>query len=76
MMKIDNSFIKQLSLISHVGLLMATPIILCILLGNYLDKILETKIIFLLIFTIVGVMTAFRNLWMLGKKQSQQRKKD
>ena len=76
-MKLDHHILKSLSLISQVGLLMAIPVIGCILLGHYLDQLLGTNILFLIIFTILGTMAAFRNLFMLAKKQEKKNgKKD
>lgn len=75
-MKLDYGVIKSLSLISQVGFMMATPIIGCIILGSYLDRILQTKILFLIIFTILGVMAAFRNLYFFSIKKSSFGKKD
>ncbi|PKM51568.1 MAG: F0F1 ATP synthase subunit [Firmicutes bacterium HGW-Firmicutes-7] len=74
-MKFDYSVLKNLSLISQVGFLMAIPIIGCILLGSYLDKLIGTNIIFLLVFTVLGVMTAFRNLYVLSVKKNPNGKK-
>ena len=75
-MRFDPNILKHLSLISQIGLLMAIPIIGCILLGSFLDKLLGTNVIFLIIFTIVGVSAAFRNLFVISLKSSKKRKKD
>ncbi|PKM95324.1 MAG: F0F1 ATPase subunit [Firmicutes bacterium HGW-Firmicutes-1] len=74
-MKLDYSALKNLSLLSQVGFLMAIPIIGCILLGSYLDGLLGTNIIFLIVFTILGVMAAFRNLYVLSVKKNPSGKK-
>lgn len=75
-MKFDSNVLKSLSLISQVGFLMAIPIIGCMLLGNFLDRILNTGAIFLIVFTILGVLSAFRNLYVIAMKGSKHRKKD
>ncbi|WP_416390444.1 AtpZ/AtpI family protein [Vallitalea guaymasensis] len=67
---------KSLSLITQIGFLMAIPIIGCILFGNFLDRILSTGVLFLIIFTILGMLTAFRNLYVIAMKSSKKRKKD
>lgn len=54
---------KGLALLTQIGLAMLTPIIGCILLGHYLDEKLQTKVLFLIVFTILGVGAAFRNLF-------------
>ncbi|MCT4597578.1 MAG: AtpZ/AtpI family protein [Vallitalea sp.] len=75
-MKFDSNVLKSLSLISQVGFLMAIPIIGCILFGNFLDGIFDTGAIFLIVFTILGVLSAFRNLYVIAMKGSNRRKKD
>lgn len=66
----------NLVLITQVGLSMIVPIIGCFLLGNYLDSKLSTGNIFLLVFTILGVLAAFRNLFVIGLKSSNERRND
>lgn len=75
-MKFDSNVMKSLSLISQVGISMAIPIIGCILFGNYLDGVLNTGAIFLIIFTILGMLAAFRNLYVIAMKGSDKGKKD
>ncbi|GMQ57687.1 hypothetical protein AN1V17_20820 [Vallitalea sediminicola] len=75
-MKFDPNIMKSLSLITQIGFLMAIPIIGCILFGNFLDRILSTGVLFLIIFTILGMLTAFRNLYVIAMKSSKKRKKD
>lgn len=75
-MKFDSNIMKSLSLITQIGFLMAIPIIGCILFGNFLDGVLGTEILFLIIFTILGALTAFRNLYVIAMKSSRKRKKD
>lgn len=57
--------IKALSLISQLGISMAVPIIGCIFFGKWLDAKLNTNILFLIIFTILGIGTAFRTLYIM-----------
>jgi len=69
---------KALSMLSQIGISMFVPIFICILIGNFLDKILNTDIIFLVIFTILGVGAAFRTLYMITvykeKKKAEEEK--
>lgn len=74
--KSDLSVLKYLSLISQVGLMMAIPIIGCMLLGNYLDNLLGTNVILLLVFTVLGMLAAFRNLYKLSQREDFLGKKD
>lgn len=73
-MKFDPNIMKSLSLISQVGFLMAIPIIGCILFGNFLDRAFGTGPLFLVIFTILGMLSAFRNLYVIAMKGSKKRK--
>ncbi|GKX30609.1 hypothetical protein SH1V18_30890 [Vallitalea longa] len=75
-MKFNPNIMKSLSLLTQIGFLMAIPIIGCILLGSYLDERFDTGIIFLIIFTILGALTAFRNLYVIAMNSSKKRKKD
>ncbi len=45
---------KYLSLVTQIGLTIAFAVAIGTLIGLYLDKILETKIIFTLIFIFIG----------------------
>lgn len=71
-----SEIMKALSLISQIGLLMAIPIIGCILFGAFLDRVFGSNVVFLIIFTILGVLAAFRNLFMITIKTTKNRKKD
>lgn len=55
--------LKALALLSQVGLLMAIPIFLCVFVGIWLDEKMGTNGLFLVIFILLGVMAAFRNLF-------------
>ncbi|MBM7684551.1 MAG: synthase protein [Epulopiscium sp.] len=63
-----------LSLISQIGIMMALPIIFCVLLGNYLDKWFDTGVLFLVIFSFLGAGAAFRNLFFIASKGVKSRK--
>lgn len=75
-MKKNNNPLKQLSILSHMGFMMVIPILGCVLLGNFLDKVFHTNVVFLLIFTVLGVLSAFRNLYVIALKSSGIGKKD
>lgn len=68
-------FLRALSLISQIGIVMALPIIGCIILGNFLDVKFGTGILFLIIFSVLGVGAAFRNLFVLTSKVQKNVKK-
>jgi F0F1-type ATP synthase assembly protein I len=64
-MKIDANILKALGLITQIGISMMIPIALCLFLGQYLDEKLGTSPWLLIIFIVLGVLAAFRNLYML-----------
>lgn len=68
--------LQNLALLSQIGLSMFIPIIGCFFLGKYLDTVFSTGNILLLVFTILGVLTAFRNLFVIGMKSGANRKDD
>lgn len=68
--------LENLVLVSQIGLSMFIPIIGSMFLGKYLDSKFSTGNIFLLIFIVLGALTAFRNLFVIGKKSGSTRKDD
>ncbi|WP_317366914.1 AtpZ/AtpI family protein [uncultured Tyzzerella sp.] len=60
-----NSFAKALSKLTQVGVTMVVTIGMCFFIGKWLDKKLGTDVIFLAIFTLLGIGAAFRNLYVL-----------
>lgn len=67
MEKPDRSIIKALSLVSQLGISMLTPIFLCAFIGYKLDQWLGTGFWFL-IFIVLGICSAFRNVYYLTKE--------
>lgn len=70
--KSSKSILQNLALISQVGIMMLVPIFGGVLLGAFVDKFLKTNGIFLIIFIVLGVGTAFRNLYMLSMQKSKE----
>jgi len=69
--------LSNLALISQIGISMVVPIIGCVWLANYLMKKFDLGVWVLFIFIILGVMTAFTNLYKLSqfsKKDGDNRK--
>lgn len=67
-MKIS-SWAKNLSLISQLGITMITPILICTFIGIFIDEKINTPPIFTIIFILLGVGAAFRNLFYHTSKQ-------
>lgn len=55
--------LENLVLVSQVGISMLVPILGGILLGNLIDRKLGTGIIFLLVFTVLGIISSFLTLF-------------
>ncbi|QSX09314.1 AtpZ/AtpI family protein [Alkalibacter rhizosphaerae] len=66
----------NLALITQLGISMFIPIAGCFFLGRYLDARFETAPLFLFILTIMGVLAAFRNLFVLGTRAAQNKSKE
>ncbi|RKD31527.1 AtpZ/AtpI family protein [Thermohalobacter berrensis] len=69
--KDKSSILENLALVTQIGISMALPIVAGIFLGNFLDNKLGTNVIFLAIFSILGVITSFLNLYKLTKRQTK-----
>jgi len=67
---------ENLAYLSQLGIMMAVPIIGCLLFGIYLDSKLNTGYLFLVIFIIIGVGTSFRNLYKITIKKSKEQESD
>ncbi len=67
----NKGILQNLALISQVGIMMLVPIIGGVLVGAFLDRLAKTTGIFLIIFVILGVGSAFRNLYVLSVQQSK-----
>ena len=72
-MKEEIGILGALALLSQIGITIIIPIIAGVWLGNKLDLWLGTDVIFLIIFTILGVVVGFRNSYrMLMKEQDRK----
>lgn len=75
-MKFNRKALENIALVSQIGISMMTPIILCILFGNYIDKKLNnSQPIFLIIFTILGVAASFVSLFKLTIRGGDRKRK-
>lgn len=66
--------LKNLSLISQIGLSIVTPILLGVFIGQFIDRKLGTKGIFMLIFIILGAGGGFLNLLKITGALQNKRK--
>lgn len=63
-----NEFLHGLALITQLGINLFIIIFLGLITGKFLDDKFSTSPIFLIIFIILAVAAAFRNLFMMTKK--------
>lgn len=73
--KSQKSILQNLALISQVGIMMLVPIFGGVLIGAFLDRFFKTTGIFLIIFVLLGVGAAFRNLYVLSMQKSREYQK-
>lgn len=72
-----NTWVKSLSLVSQLGFTMITPILFCLLIGSLIDDKTGKEPLFTIIFILLGVGGAFRNLfYYVGKEIKGQNKGD
>jgi F0F1-type ATP synthase assembly protein I len=74
-MKLNNDILKALGLINHIAIAMMVPIIICLFIGVYLDNKFDKSPLFLSIFLVIGIAASFRNLYMMTKTFSEDKKK-
>ena len=72
----NNTLAKALSLISQLGITMMTPILLCTMIGVYIDEKTHLTPVFTIIFILLGTGGAFRNLFYHTSKQVSKDKKN
>jgi F0F1-type ATP synthase assembly protein I len=76
--KKNRAWVENLSIVMQIGLTMAGCIVFCFFVGLYLDKWLETKGIFVTVFTILGVIgggvTVYRQIMKIIEIPPEDRK--
>lgn len=70
----NRSALKNLALISQIGISMITPIILGLWIGGWIDKWLGTNSVFAIVFMLLGVGGAFVNLFKITGAFKDRRK--
>lgn len=58
-----SKILENLALISQLGISMTIPILGGIFVGRFLDNKFQTDIIFLVIFSVLGIITSFITLF-------------
>ncbi len=66
---------KSLGFLSSVGICMVASILIGMVMGYYLDRWLGTAPWFLLIFLVLGIISGFRNIFILTERELKRQKK-
>lgn len=64
-MKNHNQVIRSLAMVTQLGVSMLAPIVLCVAVGNWLDRRFGWSVTVVLL--ILGIMAGARNTWLLMK---------
>ena len=67
---------KGLSLLTQLGVMMITPILVCTIMGVFLDEKTHKEPLFTIVFLILGVSAAFRNLFHHTMQQAKKIQKE
>ena len=74
--KKNRAWTENLSIVMQIGLTMAGCIIFCFFIGLYLDKWLGTKGIFVMIFTVLGIIgggvTVYRQIMQVVEDETKE----
>lgn len=63
-----SKILANLALVSQIGLTIVIMIVGSIFVGKFLDNLLNTKVLFLVIFTVLAVMSSFYYILKIGLK--------
>ena len=66
-MKDQKNVFRSLTLITQFGIYMIVPILLCTFLGIFLDRLLSTSFLVIVLF-FVGALAGFTNIFRLAKR--------
>lgn len=70
------TWVRSLSLITQLGVVMITPILICTFIGIFLDEAAHKEPLFTIAFMLLGVGAAFRNLFYHTTKQAKKNEKE
>lgn len=77
MIKFEKDFVQSVAWASSLGFIIALSIIIGLVIGHYLDKWLNTKPYFTLIFMVLGIISGFYNVLRMllsGDKNNKKNK--
>ncbi len=68
--------LKPLVLVTQLAVTMITPIIMCLFIGIWLDKKFTSSNVYTLIGILMGVLTSYRNAYMMLKEYTKSVRKN
>lgn len=72
-MKFEKDIMRNLAMITQIGISMLAPIVMCVFIGNWLDQKFGWSTILPLL--ILGILAGARNTWLLVKQQIDKENK-
>lgn len=70
------TWIRGVTMITQLGIVMITPILICTFIGIFLDNTTKKTPLFTIIMMLIGVAAAFRNMFYHTSKQANKIKKE
>lgn len=67
--------LRNLALVSQIGISMLTPILLGIFIGIKIDKWVGTESLFTIVFIVIGIGASFTNLFKLTDTKEKEKRK-
>ena len=67
---------KSLGFLSSVGISLVVSILIGLAMGYYLDRWLDTSPIFTLIMLVMGIISGFRNVYILTKRELKRQQQE
>lgn len=69
-------WLKSLGLLTQLGIVMVTPILICMYFGIFLDEKTNKAPLFTIIMLVLGTLGAFRNLFYYVTKQAKKNERE
>lgn len=70
------TWMRGVTMITQLGIVMITPILICTFIGILVDNMTKKEPLFTIIFILIGVAAAFRNMFYHTSKQTKKIKKE
>ena len=74
MKKENRDILKNLGLVTQLGISIAAPIFLSMFIGQFIDRLVKTESIFTIIFIVLGAGAGFLNIFKITGAWDDKRK--